>query len=233
MSIEHIIFDLDGTLVDSVNVCTEIINTMLVDRGSAVLVQGEDVRPYLSVGSAPMMAALLGGFCSDPEADIAEFRRRYAELRTPLDCLFPGVADGLKALDDAGYRLGICSNKPQNLCEKVVTETGIAHHFGVIIGGRSGVPAKPMPDLLDLTMRKVGASASTSIFVGDSNVDQMVANARGLAFVAVSYGYGHDGWADTQPHVYDDFSVLIGSILNQPGAVCRTRTTPQKYHVSI
>ncbi len=215
MPLEHVIFDLDGTLVDSVTTSTEIINMMLASRGCNTPIGDAMVRPYVSVGAAPMMAALLGEFCTDPELDILEFRRCYAELPTPEKALFPGVVEGLAALQDAGLELAICSNKPQNLCEKVLRETGILGLFQTVVGGRPGVPAKPAPDLLNMVLHRCGATSSTSLFVGDSGIDEEVAASLGVSFAAVTYGYGGQEWASSQPDRYGDFDDLTFSILSR------------------
>ena len=93
-----IVFDLDGTLVDSAFVCVEILNGMLADRGSVRTIHPAHAKPWLSLGGPRMVAALLAGDCGDPSVEIVEFRRRYAERATPQASLFAGVRDGLADL---------------------------------------------------------------------------------------------------------------------------------------
>ena len=111
------VFDLDGTLIDSVPLCTEILNAMLADRGAAMPLSRADVRPHVTAGGRRMVSALLGSHCGDADAAIAEFRARYAALPTPPGSLFPGVRAGLAALRGLGVGLAIWSNTPQALCD--------------------------------------------------------------------------------------------------------------------
>jgi phosphoglycolate phosphatase len=146
-------------------------------------------RPWMSLGGAAMVAALLGPACVDPDQDIVEFRARYRETATPNSALFAGVAEGLARFRNAGFSLSICSNKPQELCEQVLRDTGIRHLFGTVVGLRSGLRAKPEMDLLRATLDALRASPSECIYVGDSEVDHAVAAKAGMPFVFMSYGY--------------------------------------------
>jgi len=216
----HAIFDLDGTLVDSMAVCTDIMNAMLVDRGSTLLLTPDVARPHISIGGSNMIASCLGEFCEDPHAGIAEFRARYIDMPTPETSIFAGVREGLQRLSDSGYSMSICSNKPQNLCEKILAELRLEQFFGTVVGGRPGIPAKPSPDLLDLTLRLSGHSAEDSCFVGDSEPDHLAARALGIPFILVSYGYGElEGPCDDVARCGSFWSVPdnIDSILNVSG----------------
>jgi phosphoglycolate phosphatase len=187
--IRQVIFDLDGTLVDSCTVCVQILGDMLVDRGSDHSIDPVTARPWMSLGGAAMVSALLGPACVDPDKDILEFRARYRETPTPPAALFAGVAEGLAHFRDAGYSLSICSNKPQELCEQVLRDTGIADLFGTVVGLRTGLRAKPEMDLLHTTLKSLRASPSDCVYVGDSEIDHEVADKAGMPFVFMSYGY--------------------------------------------
>jgi phosphoglycolate phosphatase len=187
--IRQVIFDLDGTLVDSCSVCVQILGDMLVDRGSEHTIDPVTARPWMSLGGAPMVAALLGPACVDPDKDIMEFRARYRETATPPAALFAGVAEGLAHFRNAGYSLSICSNKPQELCEQVLRDTRIADMFGTIVGLRTGLRPKPEMDLLRATLDSLRASPSECLYVGDSEIDHEVAEKAGMPFVFMSYGY--------------------------------------------
>lgn len=187
--IRQVIFDLDGTLVDSCSVCVQILGEMLVERGSDHTIDPVTARPWMSLGGAPMVAALLGPACVDPERDILEFRARYRETMTPPTALFAGVAEGLARFRNAGFSLSICSNKPQDLCEQVLRDTGIAGMFGAVVGLRSGLRPKPEMDLLQATLDTLRAVPSDCLYVGDSEVDHAVAAKAGMPFVFMSYGY--------------------------------------------
>ncbi len=187
--IRQIIFDLDGTLVDSCAVCVQILGDMLADRDSDHAIDPVAARPWMSLGGAAMVAALLGPACVDPEKDIMEFRARYRETVTPSSALFPGVAMGLTHFRDAGFSLSICSNKPQELCEQVLRDTGLRSLFGPVVGLRTGLRAKPELDLLHATLDALRATPSECVYVGDSEIDHEVAGKAGMPFVFMSYGY--------------------------------------------
>ena len=217
--IENVIFDLDGTLVDSVAVSVEILNEMLADRGSMRAITATDARVHVSLGGAPMVAALLGAECGEPAAEIVEFRRRYANRRTPDNSLFDGVREGLTELHDLGLRLAICSNKPQHLCEKVLMDLDLAPLFDVVVGGAVGRRSKPERDLMDLTLAEMGATAERCIFVGDSELDHVTATACGVPFKLVNYGYADANAIFEGVSRFDRFSDAVSAIISD----CRSR----------
>lgn len=209
---QAIIFDLDGTLVDSCGVCISILEDMMADRGIVRSIDPEYARPFLSRGGEPMVAALLGDACRDPEAELVEFRKRYSKVSTPVESLFDGVAAGLHKLCERGFRLAICSNKPQQLCEKVLHDTGIAKHFVAVVGGMAGLAPKPAPDLLDRALRHLDLAAKDCIFVGDSQLDHAVAQRAGMPFYFVTYGYAEPGWSSAESPAYDLFTPLVDDL---------------------
>ena len=188
-----LIIDLDGTLVDSAPLIAGIINQMLADRSSSRTVAAIAARTYLTQGGSQLVTALLGPDLGDLDRDLADFRTRYAALATPADCLFPGVRNGLDALSALGVRMAICSNKPQSLCDKIVADLDLAHHFVAIVGSADGVPLKPAPDLAFGALAKLGVTAADCLYVGDSDVDQQTAAKAGIGFLFVTYGYAEAG----------------------------------------
>jgi len=208
----HLIFDLDGTLVDSCAICVEILSEMLAERGSAHAIDPVAARPWMSVGGARMVAALLGPDCRDPEEEIAEFRRRYAVKETRAESLFADVAQGLARLHRAGRVLSICSNKPQNLVDNVLRDTGLLPLFTSVVGHRAGVRTKPAPDLLDLVLRETGALPEQCLFIGDSEIDHQVAEEAGMAFLFVTYGYAHADYIAPE-NSFDHFGALVDAVL--------------------
>ncbi|MFZ4381333.1 MAG: HAD family hydrolase [Sandarakinorhabdus sp.] len=190
--VKHLIFDLDGTLVDSVGITVAIIDQMLASRGITLTACPITTRAHVSAGGEAMIAAVMGEHCEDPQADTAEFRRIHAETPTPPDTLFPHVAEVLHRLHDDGFILSICSNKPQNLCEKVLADLGIAHLFATIVGSRPGVRKKPHPDLMQLVLDATQADPADCLFIGDSELDLHAAHHFGMRFVLVEWGYVED-----------------------------------------
>lgn len=185
-----VIFDLDGTLVDTVPMSLSIINAMLAERGSPRRITYAAALPCASFGGLALVSGLLGEDTEDAEADLVIFRERYVATRTPPESLYPGIAELLAGLDAADLKLAVCSNKPQHLCEKVLAELGIAHHFAAVVGSTPALPPKPAPDMLDETLRQLGLSADHCILVGDSEVDIALARTRAMDCLFVEYGYG-------------------------------------------
>ncbi|MBU6396195.1 MAG: HAD-IA family hydrolase [Sphingomonadales bacterium] len=208
-----VIFDLDGTLVDSCAICVEILSDMLAERGSAHVIDPVGARPWMSVGGQRMVAALLGPACGDPETEIADFRGRYAEKQTRRETLFPHVADGLARLAEAGHRLAICSNKPQNLVDKVLADTALASLFSSVVGARTGLATKPAPDLMLAVLSELGRDAADCIFVGDSEVDDAAARGMGMPFLFVTYGYAAEHYTPLPERSYDCFGALTEDLV--------------------
>lgn len=190
--VKHLIFDLDGTLVDSVGITVAIIDQMLSSRGVTMNACPITTRAHVSAGGEAMIQAVMGEHCSDPAADIIEFRRIHAETPTPPGTLFPQVAEVLQRLRDAGFILSICSNKPQNLCDKVLTDLGVAHLFATIVGSGPGLQRKPAPDLMRKTLDNLGADPADCLFIGDSELDLKTTHHFGMRFVLVAWGYVED-----------------------------------------
>lgn len=211
--IRHVIFDLDGTLVDSCAICVDILSDMLLDRGSDHAVDPAVARTYMSRGGLDMVSGLLGSACIDPVADLAEFRARYQVRRTPAETLFAGVAEGLHRMQDAGLILSICSNKPQKLCENVLEDTGLADCFALVVGGGVGLRPKPTPDLLDAVLAGLGARPEECLFIGDSELDHQIARDAAIPFHFMTYGYAEPGWAPEACAMHDSFQGMTDRIV--------------------
>ncbi len=202
----HAVFDLDGTLIDSVPLISGILSAMLADRGSARRISPRAAPPYVTIGGRGMVQALLGDTCGDLDGALAEFRARYAAAPTPPDCLFPGVREGLEAIADGGIGLAIWSNKPQGLCDKVIDELGLRRRFAAVVGTAADVPLKPDSTGFDRALAIAGGSRARSCLVGDSAPDYQAASAAGVPAVMVTYGYGEAGAAWPAAFRADAFS---------------------------
>jgi phosphoglycolate phosphatase len=215
------VFDLDGTLLDSVSLCTDILNAMLDDRGSARRVSCDEARPHVTAGGRAMVAALLGAACGDADAAVAEFRARYASMPTPPDSLFPGVREGLAALRAAGTDLAIWSNKPQALCDKVVADLALAGLFAAVVGTSAHVPLKPDPIGFDRALALAGGTRPHACFVGDSEADYAAARAVGVPVIMATWGYGEPGaaWAGAcRVDAFHEIPPIVARLLSKPAA---------------
>lgn len=188
--LRHILFDLDGTLIDSVRLTCTIINNMLAGRGIAFRADPAVARAMDAIGGEAMIAAVMGAHCRDPSREIAQFRAKHAVVETPNDLAFPGVAKALAELAQAGVTMAICSNKPQYLCDKILADLGLARYFAAIVGARPDLPRKPAPDGALLAMAALAADPAATLYVGDSPVDVATARATGLDVALVEWGYG-------------------------------------------
>lgn len=201
-----IIFDLDGTLVDSAPLIASILNEMRPERA----VTAAEARKYLTQGGAQIVAELLQS--DDIDADLATFRLLYRSRPTQPDCLFPGVRDGLQSLFDAGVLMAICSNKPLELCHKILNDLDL-DHFTTIAGSVDGSPLKPDPHLARQACVGLGPNP---LYVGDSKVDYETAAVTGIPFAFVTWGYAEEGFSfDGQR--FDHFEDLVQFAL-QPAA---------------
>lgn len=217
-----IVFDLDGTLVDSAPVFATILNMMLAERGSIRRVGLAEVRAFASHGGPALVGGMLAQDCGDLAAEVADFRARYAALPTPVETLYNGVATGVQALRNAGFALAICSNKPQHLCEKVIADLGMTESFAAIVGSAPDRMSKPAPDLMELVLGKLGVGVGECLYVGDSEVDAALAKAMGMRFAFMTYGYAaaqfHTGALDR----YDHFADLVAMIAGERSAAVPT-----------
>jgi phosphoglycolate phosphatase len=159
-----------------------------------------------------MVSGLLGAECRDPEAEIADFRARYAEWRTPANSLYEGVGTGLRELAADGLKLAICSNKPQNLCDKVIADVGLSSVFSAVVGGAPDRRAKPHPELMERTLGQLRAEPRQCIYVGDSEIDHMVAKTVGIPFLFVSYGYADEAWDRSGVSQFSHFAEIVEAI---------------------
>jgi phosphoglycolate phosphatase len=189
VTLEAVVFDLDGTLVDSAPAIAATLEQMRKKRGIRAMLDIARVRQWVSGGAEELVRNALGTMAGDNAADVAEFRAVYAAADTPPESLYPGIAETLEELATQGLRLGVCSNKPQKLCDKVLGDVGIHRFFRAIIGGDAVPNRKPHPAHLVATLQAVGTRPPHAIYVGDSSIDLLTAQAAGVGFVLAVYGY--------------------------------------------
>lgn len=214
MVISNIIFDLDGTLIDSARITGQIIDAMLAERGVGAAADRDLIKAMDAVGGVAMIAAVMGAHSSDPAADLEEFRRRHRLVDVPRDVLFPGVATVIAELSARGVGLAICSNKPQALCDKILGDLGIDTHFAIIVGSTPDRPRKPDPASALLALDALGGDRQTALFCGDSVIDVETAGSAGVAACLVGWGYGTAHARDLHPSlpVLDEMTDLFALV---------------------
>jgi phosphoglycolate phosphatase len=189
-----VLFDLDGTLVDSVADLTVSANATLEHYGLAPLGESE-VASYIGDGARRLLERCLGA--ADAEVDLSDalrrFRSHYLEQCTELTRLYPGVASGLARL--APTAMAIVTNKPEPMAERIAEALDLRRYLGAVIGARPKIPVKPDPALLSIAMSELGANGSAALpphqtwMVGDSVNDIRAGKALGLSTIAVSWGF--------------------------------------------
>lgn len=193
MSERAILFDLDGTLVDtapdlhrSLTHAMGMLGRPAIDIDQIRVMVGDGVRKLLERG-----LDATGGMVpdSDFERGVAEYMAHYDDHLADLSRPFPGVEPALLALRQAGCRLGVCTNKPQRFSEKLLDALGLARHFDVIVGGDRLAVRKPDGGHVLGTLDAMGGRAGRSLMVGDSRNDVAAARNAGVPVIAVSFGY--------------------------------------------
>lgn len=197
---EAVIFDLDGTLVDSAPDLAGALNTLLQSEGHAELPE-DDIRLMIGGGVPKLIARGLTAHGIDfSEADIEahtpKFLEIYAKRATEKTRLYPGGLETLQTLQDAGKRLGICTNKPTEVTLQILEELDVAGYFVSVIGGTSGYARKPDPGPMHASLSELSVGAEAALMVGDSPADVGTARAVGVTVVAMSYGYSATPAAD-------------------------------------
>ncbi|KPX14585.1 Phosphoglycolate phosphatase [Pseudomonas syringae pv. delphinii] len=216
-----IMFDLDGTLVDSVPDLAVAVDTMLAELGRPTAGL-ESVRAWVGNGAPVLVRRALANNLDHSGVDeaLAEqgldiFMRAYAE-KHEFTVVYPGVRETLKWLQKMGVEMALITNKPERFVAPLLDEMRLGRFFRWIIGGDTMPQKKPDPAALFFVMKMAGVPASQSLFVGDSRSDVQAAKAAGVACVALSYGYNHGRpIAEENPAmVIDDLRRLIPGCLD-------------------
>lgn len=188
-----VLFDLDGTLLDSAPDMAATVNRMRAARGQGAMPLAE-LRPHVSKGSRAMSAAAfpeLGG--EVPPELIREFLDTYEQELGRHSVLFDGVAELLDAIEAAGSRWGIVTNKPEYLAKQIVPTLGWEARCAVLIGGDTLPQRKPHPLPLLHAAEQLGVAIADCAYVGDDQRDIDAARAAGMRSVVALWGYRPDG----------------------------------------
>ena len=186
-----VLFDLDGTLVDTAPDIARALGVALAEAGIPPL-SLDTVKRMVGDGARELIRRALGAAPSDAAREEAAFGRFLASYRENVcvtSQLYPGVVEGLAALRADGTALAVVTNKPGDLARTLLTALGIATSFVAIIGDGDGFPRKPDPAAALSLLAKVGASPARVVVVGDGLPDMRVARALGATAVAATWGY--------------------------------------------
>jgi len=192
MSIRALIFDLDGTLVDSLPDLAEAVNDLMAANGLAPHAEravasmvGKGVPVLVQKAFAAHGVAMEGDALAQQVKTYLGF---YEPRATRLTRLFPHAADMVKELAKT-YRLAVCTNKPAAVSREIVDSLGIGAEISVVVGGDSGVTPKPAPDMMWLVAERLGLPKEDVLMVGDSANDVAASKAAGVKVAVVRYGY--------------------------------------------
>jgi len=187
MSIELIIFDLDGTLIDSKVDITNALNYAMEPYSQGRLTP-EDAVKLIGEGITRLIEKLVGGRGETVRADVASrFLRHYTDHLVDYTKEYPGVKETLEKL--GGYRKAVISNKRESLSKKVLDGLGLARYFDIVIGSDTTPERKPSPVPVLKALSELKVEPDGAVMVGDSNYDIDAGKAAGVATVAVTYGY--------------------------------------------
>jgi phosphoglycolate phosphatase len=216
----NIVFDLDGTLIDSAPDIQSMATAMLRKRGKDELTLDE-TRSFIGEGAAVFVRRMMAARDMDEESEshaliLEEFMAQY-EFSVDRAVFYPGVLDALAMLKTAGHRLGLCTNKPERATLAVMRHMDLEPMFDAVMAGGMIDSRKPEPDMLLKTIASLGGGPT--LYVGDSEIDAETARRAVVQFALFSEGYRkmpieeiHHDW------LFDDFGAL-GHIVTKAMAV--------------
>jgi phosphoglycolate phosphatase len=187
-----LIFDLDGTLIDSKLDLALSVNAMLEHMGRARLAH-ETIYGYVGNGAPLLVRRALGEGATDAEAEegVAHFLSYYRAHMLDNTVVYPGVCEGLELLRDRA--MAVLTNKPVAFSREIIERLGLADYFQFIYGGNSFEKKKPDPMGVQILLRDLAAEPGEAMMVGDSDVDVRTARNAGVWACGVSYGLGAEG----------------------------------------
>lgn len=186
---EAAVFDLDGTLVDSAPGIALALSTALAAHGLAAIDLAK-VKTMVGGGARRLVERAIADRTGiDPEPVLAAFLAAYRAHPAAGTVLYPGAGDLLAALRRRGTRLAICTNKPLDLTQTIVSALGLADAFDTVTGSTEGLALKPDPAMLRITLETLGVAPRSAVMIGDSEADVGAARGAGCPVVLLAHGY--------------------------------------------
>jgi phosphoglycolate phosphatase len=217
-AVRGLIFDLDGTLIDSKLDLIHSVNAMLREMKRPQLA-AETISGYVGHGAPQLVARALGGAATEEELKRAVqfFLAYYEEHKMDNTRAYPGVAETLAQLSQ--MPMAVLTNKPVRISVRILNSLGLAKFFRAIYGGNSFESKKPDPLGAGKILQEFGIASREALLVGDSEVDVQTARNAGTQAAAVNYGFGvHDRAAYPADIYLDRFSDLADIVRNHTAA---------------
>ncbi|ABI57593.1 phosphoglycolate phosphatase [Alkalilimnicola ehrlichii MLHE-1] len=192
--IRAVLYDLDGTLVDSAPDLAVAVNRVLADLGQQPREENE-IRRWVGNGARRLiMRALTGEHEGDPgdehtDPALEQFFEYYGERVAERSRLYPGVAEGIAGVAELGIAQAVVTNKPRRFAEPLLETLGIRRYMATVVGGECAPVKKPDPAPLRLALERLGVEPAQALMVGDSAVDVGAARNTGMKVICVPYGY--------------------------------------------
>jgi phosphoglycolate phosphatase len=217
-----LLFDLDGTLIDSVPDLTNALNGILSERGYAPLVP-EEVKPMVGDGIPALVArafAARGGSAEEAAELLPHYIAIYEANATRLTRPYPGVRETLAELRRRGYRTAICTNKLQRATVRVLRGLELDDLFDGVAGGDRYAVRKPDPGHLLQLIREMGGQPKRAAMIGDSENDAAAGHAASVPVLLMRYGYARSDPQSLSP------DAVVDSFAELPQALERLGLTP-------
>jgi phosphoglycolate phosphatase len=215
MSVGALLLDLDGTLVDSAPDLAAAANGLLAEHALPALETAE-VAAMVGDGVAKLVERVLSarGLAHEAlAAAVTRFLAFYERHPATLTRLYPGVREGLRTLSAAGWRLALCTNKPERATSLILDRLGLSRFFDAVVTGDSLAARKPDPAPLRLALARLDVAPPRAVMVGDHRNDVLAAADAGIPAIFARYGYGRATLGATVPAAsIDHFSELPGTL---------------------
>ncbi len=216
-----LVFDLDGTLIDTAPDLIDTLNMVFAREGWPP-VPYETARNMIGGGARTMITRGIAaeGIVLAPtklEQLFADFIAHYAEHVADRSRPFPGLIEALDSLASDGYRFAVCTNKLERLSVLLLKQLRLADRFAAICGQDTFGVQKPDPEVLRRTIAAAGGSLTQAVMIGDSATDIWTARAAGIPVVAVDFGYSERPVSEFEPNC------IIGHFAQLPSAIAEIR----------